>query len=318
MKRKKNMANLSPPRGLGGRESDYHTSVLLHESIDSLAIQPDGIYVDATFGGGGHSKAILEKLGKQGRLIAFDQDEDALKNVPDDDRLTFVASNFRYMKKFLRLHEAEAVDGILADLGVSSWQFDTAERGFSYRFDGPLDMRMSKDARKDAKQVLNEYSAEALQKMFSEFGEVRNSKTLAKAIVEAREKHPLKTIADLKAITAQHRIGEEHKYLAQVFQAVRIEVNDELGALKEFLLQSTDVLKKGGRLAVITFHSLEDRLVKNFIRNGSFDDEPVKDMFGNFELKFKAVNKKPLTASDKEIKQNSRARSAKLRIAERI
>ncbi|MDB5284446.1 MAG: Ribosomal small subunit methyltransferase [Bacteroidota bacterium] len=296
----------------------FHKPVLLHECINGLAIKTDGVYVDATFGGGGHSAAILQQLGKEGRLIAFDQDEDAIKNAPDDERLTMVHSNFKELKRFLRLHDAMPVDGILADLGVSSWQFDTAERGFSFRFDGPLDMRMNRFAEKTAADVLNETNAEDLQKMFSLYGEVRNSKTLANAIVDARNTRKFETIADLKAIATANRMGEEHKYLAQVFQAIRIEVNDELGALKEILLQSAEVLKPGGRLVVLTFHSLEDRLVKNFIKNGSFDDEPVKDLFGNFELQFKAINKKPITATDAEQRENSRSRSAKLRVAERI
>ena len=303
---------------LSAGEGGYHTSVLLHECIEGLAIKPDGVYVDVTFGGGGHSAAILEKLGKKGKLFAFDQDQDALQNAPDDDRFTLVHANFRDLKRFLRLHNALGVDGILADLGVSSWQFDTAERGFSYRFDGPLDMRMNRFAEKTAAQVLNTYSAEDLQKMFGEYGEVRNSKTLANAIVEQRSSQPLETIADLKSIAEQNRMGEAHKYLAQVFQAIRIEVNDELGALKDFLLQSIEVLNPGGRLVVLTFHSLEDRLVKNIIKNGNFEDEPVKDFFGHFKLDLKAVNKKPVTASNEELRKNSRSRSAKLRIAEKI
>ena len=241
-----------------------------------------------------------------------------MKNAPDDKRFTLIHANFRAMKRFLRMHNALGVDGILADLGVSSWQFDTAERGFSYRFDGPLDMRMNRFAEKTAATVLNTYSAEALQKMFGEYGEVRNSKTLARAIVDLRANQPFETIADLKVVAEQHRMGETHKYLAQVFQAIRIEVNDELGALKEFLLQSTEVLNEGGRLVVLTFHSLEDRLVKNYIKHGNFEDEPAKDFFGNIKLSLKANNKKPITASEQELKQNSRSRSAKLRIAEKI
>jgi 16S rRNA (cytosine1402-N4)-methyltransferase len=299
-------------------ESSYHTSVLLHESIEALNIQPDGVYVDATFGGGGHSKEILKALGKNGKLIAFDQDEDALKNAPDDKRLTLVHSNFREMKRFLRLHEATEVDGILADLGVSSWQFDVAERGFSYRFDGPLDMRMNRYAKKSAKDVLNEYSADELQKMFSEYGEVRNSKTLANAIVNARSTKFFESIADLKTVAEQCRIGEQRKYYSQVFQAIRIEVNDELGALKDFLQQCGEVLKAKGRLAVLTFHSLEDRLVKNYLKHGTFDDEAVKDFYGNSEKIFKVITKKPIEASSEEQKKNSRSRSAKLRVAEKI
>ena len=295
----------------------YHTSVLLHESIDGLNIQPDGVYVDATFGGGGHSKEILKRLGKKGKLIAFDQDEDAQRNAIDDKRFTLVQANFRELKRFLRLHEAIPVDGILADLGVSSWQFDTAERGFSFRYEGPLDMRMNRHTEKSAKDVLNEYSADDLQKLLSEYGEVRNAKTLANSIVNARATKFFESIADLKSILEQCRIGEEHKYYAQVFQAVRIEVNDELGALKDFLQQCCGVLKPNGRLSVITFHSLEDRLVKNYMKHGTFDDEPVKDFFGNYEKKFKVITKKPIEASKEEQKQNSRSRSAKLRVAEK-
>ena len=312
------MKKNDPSASLRVTPEGYHTSVLLHECIEGLAIKPEGVFVDVTFGGGGHSAAILEKLGKKGKLFAFDQDEDALKNAPDDKRFTLIHANFRAMKRFLRMHNALGVDGILADLGVSSWQFDTAERGFSYRFDGPLDMRMNRFAEKTAATVLNTYSAEALQKMFGEYGEVRNSKTLARAIVDLRANQPFETIADLKVVAEQHRMGETHKYLAQVFQAIRIEVNDELGALKEFLLQSTEVLNEGGRLVVLTFHSLEDRLVKNYIKHGNFEDEPAKDFFGNIKLSLKANNKKPITASEQELKQNSRSRSAKLRIAEKI
>lgn len=240
--------------------SSYHTSVLLHESVNALNIQPGGVYVDATFGGGGHSREILKQLDAEGKLLGFDQDEDAVRNAPNDERFELVQANFRDLKRFLRLHQAIPVDGILADLGVSSWQFDTAERGFSYRFDGPLDMRMNRFAQKTAADVLNEFSAEQLQKMLGEFGEVRNAKTLANAIVEARMQKRFETIVDLLAVCESNRIGERHKYLAQVFQAIRIEVNDELGALKDLLEQSFEVLKSGGRLAVITFHSLEDRL----------------------------------------------------------
>lgn len=296
----------------------YHTSVLLHESINALAIKPGGTYADATFGGGGHSKEILKHLNENGRLFGFDQDEDAKNNALNDDRFTLVQANFRELKKFLRLHGAIPVDGILADLGVSSWQFDTAERGFSYRFDGPLDMRMNQQGGKTAADVLNQTGAAELQKMLSEYGEVRNAKTLALAIEAARLQKPFETIADLLNICEANRMGEKHKYMAQVFQAIRIEVNDELGALKALLEQSAEVLSSGGRLAVITFHSLEDRLVKNFMKNGSFSDEPEKDMFGNFERKFKVITKKPIEASDKEQKENSRSRSAKLRVAEKI
>ena len=299
-------------------ETHYHTSVLLHESIEGLSIQPSGVYVDATFGGGGHSKEILKQLNAEGRLLGFDQDEDAQRNSFSDERFTLVQANFRDLKRFLRLHNALPVDGILADLGVSSWQFDTAERGFSYRFDGPLDMRMNKQGEKTAADVLNERSVDDLQKMFSMYGELRNAKTFASAIVEVRAQKEFETIADLLSVCEANRIGEKHKYLAQVFQSLRIEVNDELGALKNLLEQSAEVLKPGGRLAVITFHSLEDRLVKNYMKHGSFADEPVKDFFGNIERKFKSITKKPIEATDSEQRENSRSRSAKLRVAERI
>ncbi|MFN8322530.1 MAG: 16S rRNA (cytosine(1402)-N(4))-methyltransferase RsmH [Chitinophagales bacterium] len=298
--------------------SGYHTSVLLHECIEALNIKPDGVYVDATFGGGGHSKEILKQLGEHGRLIAFDQDEDAGRNALNDERFTLVQANFVELKRFLRLHDALPVDGILADLGVSSWQFDTAERGFSYRFDGPLDMRMNRQAEKTAADLMNEMSADDLQQMFSSYGEVRNAKTLAVAIVEARGRKAFDTIADLMSVCEANRIGERHKYLAQVFQAIRIKVNDELGALKSLLEQSAEVLGQGGRLAVITFHSLEDRLVKNFMKHGNFEDEPVKDFYGNYEKKFKQINKKPIEAGVQEQRENSRSRSAKLRVAEKI
>lgn len=299
-------------------EGGYHTSVLLHEGIEALAIKPAGIYVDTTFGGGGHSREILKQLGPEGKLFAFDQDEDAAKNAPDDERFKLIRANFRELKRFLRMYEAIPVDGILADIGVSSWQLDTAERGFSYRFDGPLDMRMNRSAGKTAAGVLNSYTAAELQKALGEYGEVRNAKTLAHAIVETRKLRPLEQISDLKAVAEQNRIGEASKYLSQVFQAIRIEVNDELGALKDLLMQSAEVLRPGGRLAVITFHSLEDRLVKNFMKNGAFSDEPVKDFFGKADLKFKLVNKKPVEAGEEELKRNMRSRSAKLRVAERI
>ncbi|MBK8658449.1 MAG: 16S rRNA (cytosine(1402)-N(4))-methyltransferase RsmH [Bacteroidetes bacterium] len=310
----KNNSDLEPQNS----DASYHISVLLQESIQGLNIKPNGTYVDATFGGGGHSKAILNALGADGRLIAFDQDADAQKNALDDSRFTLIKANFEDMNRFLRLHEVNAVDGILADLGVSSWQFDTAERGFSFRFDGPLDMRMNQQGQVTAGEVLNEKSAEDLQLMFSLYGVVRNAKTLAQAIVEARLQRPFVTIADLKIVVNQCRMGEAHKYYAQVFQAIRIEVNNELGTLKKLLEQSAEVLNSGGRLAVITFHSLEDRLVKNYMKHGTFEDEPVKDFFGNFEKKFKLITKKPIEAGEKEKRENSRSRSAKLRVAEKI
>jgi 16S rRNA (cytosine1402-N4)-methyltransferase len=318
MKKKENNKTPSgnPVAESGG--AGYHTSVLLHECTMALAIQPNAVYVDATFGGGGHSQAILDKLGPDGKLFAFDQDEDAAKNAPADERFKLIRANFREMKRFLRMYEAIPVDGILADIGVSSWQIDSAGRGFSYRFEGPLDMRMNRDAGKTAAEVLNEYSAEELQLVLGQYGEVRNAKTLALAMVEARKVKQFKWISDLKAVCEANRIGEATKYLSQVFQAIRIEVNDELGALKDFLQQSAEVLKPGGRLAVITFHSLEDRLVKNYMKHGAFSDEPVKDFFGKADLKFRPVNKKPIEAGAEELKKNMRSRSAKLRVAERI
>lgn len=318
MKEKKNKEeNSTAPQGQQGG-GEYHIPVLLHECIEALAIKPDGVYVDVTFGGGGHSRAILAQLGKKGKLIAFDQDEDAQRNAIDDKRFQLVPANFRELKRFLRLYEAIPVDGILADFGVSSFQFDTAERGFSYRFDGPLDMRMDRRIEKTATEVVNEYSADELQKIFSQYGEVRNSKTLAEAIVRARGSRRIDTIEALKSIAEQEARGEKMKYLSQVFQAVRMEVNDELGAIKDLLIQSTEVLKPGGRLAVITFHSLEDRLVKNFIKHGSFGDEPVKDFFGNYKLELKPVNKKPVEATEEEQQKNTRSRSAKLRAAQKV
>lgn len=299
-------------------EAPYHRSVLLHESTDALNIHPEGVYVDATFGGGGHSAVILNRLGKNGRLIAFDQDEDAQRNMPDDTRLVFVHANFRHLKRFLRLHQIDEVDGILADLGVSSWQFDTASRGFSYRFDGPLDMRMNKGSGRTAADVLNTCDAATLQQLFSAYGEVRNAKSLAAAIVHARQTHPFVTISDLKTLALKHRMGDEHKYLAQIFQALRIEVNDELNALREFLVQCHEVLKPGGRLAVITFHSLEDRLVKNFMKHGAFNNEPQKDLYGNYERKFELITKKPIEPQTEELKSNSRSHSARLRVAKKL
>ena len=295
---------------------NYHTPVLLQECIDGLHIQPTGIYVDCTFGGGGHSKAILQQLNENGRLIVFDQDEDARKNLPDDERVLFVPQNFRHLQRFLRLHKAAQVDGILADLGVSSHQFDEADRGFSIRFDAALDMRMDQRQSMTAADILKNFSEIQLHKMFEQYGEVTNSKTLAKTIVSQRSLAPIRTINEFK--TAVHAVvkGNPQKYFAQVFQALRIEVNDELGALKELLQQTVSVLKPGGRIAVITFHSLEDRIVKNFFRDGTFEDTAIDDVYGHrFENPFKVITKKPVTASEKELKENTRSRSAKLRIA---
>jgi 16S rRNA (cytosine1402-N4)-methyltransferase len=297
----------------------YHAPVMLHEAVDGLAIKKDGVYVDATFGGGGHSREILKSLGEQGRLIAFDQDSDAWRNKPEDSRLTDVHENFRYMRRFLKLHGCPEVDGILADLGVSSHQFDTGERGFSIRFDGPLDMRMDNRTELTAERVLKTYSEQELHKMFEQYGEVRNAKQLAKYIVENRAKAALSSIGSLKAMLAQVMKGNPNKYLAQVFQALRIEVNDELGALKDLLEQSVQCLKPGGRLSIITFHSLEDRMVKQFMKRGVWG-EVETDVFGRAltEPKLKPLTNKPVEASEAELKENPRARSARLRIAERL
>lgn len=300
-------------------QGNYHLPVMLHEAVDGLAIKDDGVYVDCTFGGGGHSKEILKRLGGEGKLIAFDQDRDAWRNKPEDARLIDVPENFRYMRRFLKLHGYSQVDGILADLGVSSYQFDTAERGFSIRFDGPLDMRMDDRAEQTAEDVLNTYSEQELHKMFEQYGEVRNSRQLARHIVDNRDRAPLNTIGSLKALLAQVMKGNPNKYLAQVFQALRIEVNDEMGALKDLLEQSAKCLKPGGRLSVITFHSIEDRLVKQYMKRGTWG-EIEKDVFGRVvnEPELKPISNKPVEPSEKEIKENPRARSARLRIAEKL
>jgi 16S rRNA (cytosine1402-N4)-methyltransferase len=296
----------------------YHTPVMLHESIEGLAINPDGVYVDVTFGGGGHSLEILKHLNKSGRLLAFDQDSDAQRNIPNDDRLTFIDQNFRYLKNNCRLHNAPAVDGILADLGVSSHQFDQPERGFSIRFNADLDMRMDKSSILTARQIINAYAEEDLHRIFGIYGEVKNAKTLAKTIVTSRISKSIETIADLRtAIGSLIPKGKENKYLAQVFQALRIEVNQEMEALQEFLTQSADVLKPGGRLVVISYHSLEDRLVKNFIAKGKFRGEVEKDFYGNEIKPLMNISRKAISASGEEIENNNRARSAKLRIAEK-
>ena len=299
-------------------EGSYHVPVLLNESLDGLNIKTDGVYVDCTFGGGGHSKAILSKLGTSGKLVAFDQDEDARRNLPADERMIFVPHNFRHLQRFLRINNIVAVDGILADLGVSSHQFNEGDRGFSTRFDAELDMRMDQRQSLTAHDVVKSYSEEQLHKIFEQYGEVTNSKTLAKTIVQLRNTVSLKTTDAFK--NALHGIvkGNPKKYYAQVFQALRIEVNDELGALKELLEQVAGVLKPGGRIAIITFHSLEDRLVKNFFRRGSFN-EPEENPFINTETvnEFIIITKKPVVPSPEEIKQNSRSASAKLRVAEK-
>lgn len=297
----------------------YHTPVLLNEVAENLDIKADGVYVDCTFGGGGHSSSILRQLNEKGRLIAFDQDEDAKRNIPNDDRVLFIANNFRYLQRFLRLNGIDEVDGILADLGVSSHQFDEAERGFSIRFDASLDMRMDQRQTKKASDILNEYSEQQLHKLFEQYGEVTNSKTLAKAIVEARRTTKIKTIENLKNVLSPVVKGNPNKYLAQVFQALRIEVNDEIGALKEMLEQVPSVLRQGGRIAVITFHSIEDRTVKTFFKDNRFE-APEENPFATTQRKkvLKPVNKKPIVATSEEIKKNPRARSAKLRVAEKI
>lgn len=300
-------------------EPVYHVPVLLNEVIDGLRINPDGIYVDCTFGGGGHSKAILEKLGARGKLVGFDQDADAKKNLPDDERLIFVSHNFRHLQRFLRLEGITAVDGIMADLGVSSHQFDEAERGFSTRHNAELDMRMDQRQTLTAFDVVNTYTEQRLHKLFEQYGEVTNAKTLAKTIVQVRSTASLKTIDAFKNAVREIVRGNPNKYFAQVFQALRIEVNDELGALKEMLQQIPSLLKPGGRVAIITFHSLEDRLVKNFFRRGSFD-ETEENPFINTETvnELVIVNKKPILPSERELKQNPRSRSAKLRVAEKV
>jgi 16S rRNA (cytosine1402-N4)-methyltransferase len=297
---------------------DYHTPVLLQETTDGLNIDPDGIYVDCTFGGGGHSKAILSKLSAKGKLVAFDQDADAAKNLPDDKRVIFVPHNFRHLQRFLRLHSITAVHGIMADLGVSSHQFDEADRGFSTRFDAALDMRMDQRQTLTAADVVNTYSEQQLHKLFERYGEVTNAKTLAKTIVQVRTSTPLKTIDGFKNALREIVKGNPNKYFAQVFQALRIEVNDELGALQEMLPQVPKLLHPEGRVAIITFHSLEDRLVKNFFRRGTFN-EPETNPFINEESisELKIITKKPIVASQEEMKQNPRSRSAKLRVAEK-
>lgn len=296
----------------------YHLPVLASESIESLAIVPDGVYVDATFGGGGHARLILEQLGPQGRLLGFDQDEDALANAPQDERFTFVHHNFRFLKRFLRLYGIRQVHGILADLGVSSHQLDVAERGFSYRFDAELDMRMNRQTGKSAADVLNTYEPEALQEVFGKYGEVRNARSLAERIFTERSHRPIRSIAEFLAIVAPLVRGHRARYLSQVFQALRIEVNDEMGALQEFLEQAFEVLQPGGRLAVISYHSVEDRMVKNFLKTGNVQGEQNKDFYGNIQRPFVVLTKKAMEPTEAEITQNPRARSAKLRVGQKL
>jgi len=296
---------------------EYHNPVLLQESVDGLNIKPDGVYVDVTFGGGGHSREILSRLGPNGKLFAFDQDEDALANALQDERFTLINENFRFIKRFLRFYGVKSVDGILADLGVSSHQFDVPERGFSTRFDAELDMRMSQKNDLNAYKVVNEYDETNLRRVFFDYGELKNAPALARTIIEAREEQPIKTTDKLKEVLAKYLPERvRNKILAQIYQAIRIEVNQEMDVLKEFLEQSLEILKPNGRLSVISYHSLEDRLVKRFIKNGMFEGEPERDFFGNFSVPFKTIGK--LIVPDKEeIKLNNRARSAKLRIAEK-
>jgi 16S rRNA (cytosine1402-N4)-methyltransferase len=297
----------------------YHIPALLHETIDGLHIRPDGVYVDVTFGGGGHSKEILNHLGKNGKLLGFDQDEEAYNNRPDDERFIFVRSNFRHITNFLKYHGIEQVDGILADLGVSSHHFDSADRGFSFRFDGNLDMRMNKKSTLSAEEIINSYSEEKLADLFYNYGELNNSRKLASAISKARAQNKITTINQLLEILQPFfKFEREKKDLAKAFQAIRIEVNDEMGTLKELLTQVPELLKPGGRLAVITYHSLEDRMVKNFIRSGNMEGKLQKDFYGNIEAPLKAINNKPIVPTDDEVQANPRARSAKLRVAEKV
>jgi 16S rRNA (cytosine1402-N4)-methyltransferase len=299
-----------------GEQAGYHVPVLLQETLEALNIQPGGIYVDCTFGGGGHSNEILKALGANGKLVAFDQDADAAANLPKDERIIFIPQNFRHIQRFLRLYGIDKVDGLMADLGVSSHQFDKADRGFSYRFDALLDMRMDQKQKKTAADILNSYSAAQLQQVFSSYGEVTNSKTLAAAIVAARESQSFKNIGDLLRVLASFAKGNPNRYYSQVFQALRIEVNEELEALKDLLKQLSSVVKPGGRIAIITFHSLEDRIVKQFFKQGSFEvtEDPL---YGRQTVSpFTLVSKKPIVATKQEVEKNVRSRSASLRVAE--
>lgn len=294
---------------------EYHNPVLLHESIDALAIKKDGVYVDVTFGGGGHSREILSRLGATGKLIAFDQDLDAKRNKIDDNRFILIEENFRYIGRFLKFYGVKKVDGILADLGVSSHQFDEAERGFSIRFDGELDMRMNQSSKTSAKKIINTYSEEMLANILFVYGELRNARAIAHTIVEARIDDVIETSFQLRKLLQKHLPkAKEHKILAQIFQAIRIEVNEELEVLKEFLIQTPNLLNPEGRLSVISYHSLEDRLVKRFIRTGLFEGEPEKDFFGNIDVPLMKLGKL-IIPNQEEVRKNNRARSAKLRVA---
>lgn len=299
----------------------YHVPVLLKESVDGMNIQPNSICVDVTFGGGGHTREIISRLGKDGHLYSFDQDEDTVKNIQEDEQFTFVKSNFRYLKNFIQYYEEDHIDALLADLGVSSHHFDEGDRGFSFRFeDGALDMRMNQRSKKNAATILNTYSEEDLADVFYLYGELRQSRRIASAIVKKRSEQPFRTIADLLSVLDSFvgKNKKEKQVLAQAFQALRIEVNEEMLALREMLEQALEVLSVGGRISVITYHSLEDRLVKNFFKTGNFEGNVVKDFYGNIETPFKLINNRVIVPSDEEIERNPRARSAKLRIAEKV
>lgn len=300
------------------KHMQYHNPVLLKETVDGLNLKEDGVYVDVTFGGGGHSREILSRLGPDGKLFAFDQDPDALENAIDDERFTLINENFRFIKRFLRFYGVRKVDGILGDFGVSSHQFDVAERGFSTRFESALDMRMNQKSHLSAHQVVNEYEEKELKAVLYNYGELRNAPRITRAIISARKEGEIKTSEQLKEVLKPFLpMGKEHKILAQIYQAIRIEVNQEIEALKEFLLQTEGLLESGGRLSLISYHSLEDRLVKRFIRSGMFEGEPEKDFYGNISVPFKKVGKL-IVPSPEEIRKNNRARSAKLRIAEKL
>lgn len=292
----------------------YHKPVLLAESVDALVNNPDGVYVDVTFGGGGHSREILSRLSEKGRLFSFDQDSDALNNAIEDSRFTLINQNFRFLENSLLMYGVNQVDGILADLGVSSHQFDQAERGFSIRSDAPLDMRMNNMQSLDAQSVVNDYEEELLADIFYYYGELREARKLAREIVNKRKSADIKTTEDLKKVFSYVPAHKSNKFFAQVFQAIRIEVNQELDALKEMLVQSSNVLKKDGRLVIISYHSLEDRLVKKFLKNGMFEGEPERDVYGNYQKVFELPNRKAVVPTDEEIEDNSRARSAKMRV----
>jgi len=320
MVKKKHKQTQSTDQPINPTITAYHVPVMLQETTSALSILADGVYVDCTFGGGSHSKEILKHLGRNGKLFAFDQDADAGQNLPNDDRLIFLPHNFRHLHRFLRLHHVQQVNGILADLGVSSHQLNEEKRGFSLRFEGNLDMRMDNRQLLTAFDIVNTYTEIQLHKLFEQYGEVTNAKTLAKKIVQVRHKVSLQTVAGFKHAISDMVKGNPNRYFAQVFQALRIEVNDELGALKEMLQQVPDLLKQGGRIVVITFHSLEDRIVKNFFKKGSFEEEKQDDPFGlnTVEKKLLVITKKPIVPGKIEIEQNPRSRSAKLRVAEKI